>query len=441
LKTFRIITYGCQMNERDSETMAGLLSQAGYTEAPTDEDPDVAVFNTCCVREGAERRIFGKVQEYRKAKERRPGMVIAVVGCLSQQPGAALRVRKALPHVDIVLGTHNMPRLVEAIEAQAECGAPLVEVWDAEKEITEGLPSRRVPGVSAWVTIMYGCDNFCSYCIVPYVRGRERSREPDEVIAEVEGLAAVGYGEVVLLGQNVNSYGKTLGRPFDFADLLERLDQTEGLSRIRYMTSHPRDFSQKMIDTVRRLPKVCEHFHLPVQSGSNSVLSRMNRGYTREQYFDLIQRIRLAVPESSITTDVIVGFPGETEDDFADTLDLVRTLEFDAAFTFIYSARTGTAATKMTPEVPEETKHGRIAELIGLQNSITKSKMRAAIGNVLEVLVEGPSERDPQKWSGRTRQNKMVHFAGDEISRGVTVPIRIVGAGTWTLRGEVVGEA
>jgi len=436
LSTYRIITYGCQMNERDSETIAGILTERGYRRAGKDEDPDVIVLNTCCVREGAERKIFGKVLELKALKARHPGAIIAVVGCLPQQPGAAESIARKLVHVDIVLGTHNIERIGEAVERVAASRCQFVEVIDHETAPKEGLPSVRAPGVRAWLTVMYGCDNFCSYCIVPYVRGRERSRLPGEIKAEVERLVSGGFKEVVLLGQNVNAYGRTLGTGEDFTTLLRDVDSVKGLARTRFMTSHPRDFTQEMVVAVRDLPTVCEHIHLPVQSGSNTVLERMNRGYTREQYMDLASRIREAMPDSSLTTDIIVGFPGEDEREFADTMDLVKRLEFDAAFTFMYSPRKGTRAAQMPGEVPFSTKKGRISELIKVQNEITQKKNRELAGRVFEVLVEGPSERDPSVMAGRTRQNKMVHFRSDRPP-GSLVNIRITSTGTWTLRGEV----
>jgi len=439
LATYRVITYGCQMNERDSETIAGILAGRGYREAGEAEEPDVVVLNTCCVREGAERKILGKTQELKALKSRRPDTIIAVVGCLSQQPGAAASIMKKMRHVDIVLGTHNIERIGEAVENVAALRRPIIEILDQEKAPAEGLPAVRSPGVRAWVTVMYGCDNFCSYCIVPYVRGRERSRLPGEIRAEVQRLVGGGFKEVVLLGQNVNAYGKTLETVQDFADLLRQVDSVHGLLRVRFMTSHPRDFTQKMVSAVRDLPTVCEHIHLPVQSGSNSVLIRMNRGYTREQYMDLASRIRQAMPDCSLTTDIIVGFPGEDEREFAETMDLVRQVGFDAAFTFLYSPRNGTRAASMPGEVPEETKKARISQVIAVQNEITQRKNRDLAGQVFEVLVEGPSERDPSVMAGRTRQNKMVHFRTISAP-GSLVTVRVTAAGTWTLRGEVLGE-
>lgn len=437
LTTFRILTYGCQMNERDSETMAGLLKQAGYEPAAPGEHPDVIVMNTCCVREGAERKVFGVANELRRFKQANPRTVLAIVGCMPQQKGALERIREAVPHVDVVLGTHNLHRLPEAVDSVRQCGEAVTEVWDAEGEIREGLAAIRAPGVSAWVTVMYGCDNYCSYCIVPYVRGRERSRLPQDIVSEVTELVGQGYREVVLLGQNVNAYGKKGGAGADFADLLGEVSKVDGLLRIRYMTSHPRDFSQKMIDAVASLAKVCEHFHLPVQSGSDRLLRLMNRGYSRGHYIDLVRRIREQLPESSITTDLIVGFPGETEQDHQDTIELVREIRFDSAFTFIYSPRTGTAAAHMSDQVPNEVKKARIAEILSIQNSITQQKNAEMVGQSAEVLVEGPSQRDAQKMSGRTRTNKVVNFTGDSVKPGSVVQVKITSAGTWTLRGRL----
>ncbi|HAG06967.1 MAG TPA: tRNA (N6-isopentenyl adenosine(37)-C2)-methylthiotransferase MiaB [Peptococcaceae bacterium] len=414
------------MNDYDSELMAGLLEETGYEKVDRPEKADVIVVNTCCVRETAERKVWGLLGTLKRLKRRKPDLVIAVTGCLPQQNGAAEDIRRRFPHVDLVIGTHNrheLPRLVEEVRAARE---PLCAVWREAGEVIEGLPVRRESKLSAWVPIMFGCDNFCTYCVVPYVRGRERSRRPEDIIREVETLVAQGYREVTLLGQNVNSYGRGLDPPTDFATLLERLDRVEGLWRIRYTTSHPRDFTQRLIDVIANSEKVCEHFHLPVQAGSNRILRRMHRGYTREDYLRLVDGIRAAVPEASITTDIMVGFPGETEEDFQDTLELVRQVQFDQAFTFVYNPRKGTPAARMPDQVPAEVKSRRIQELIAVQKEISLAKNRAEQGKVHEILVEGPSETDAARLAGRTRTNKTVVFEGAPAYIGTLVPVEII---------------
>jgi len=423
---YHIVSYGCQMNDYDSELMAGLLEETGYERVDRPEKADVIVVNTCCVRETAERKVWGLLGTLKRLKRRKPDLVIAVTGCLPQQNGAAENIRRRFPHVDLVIGTHNrheLPRLVEEVRVARE---PLCAVWREAGEVIEGLPVRRESKLSAWVPIMFGCDNFCTYCVVPYVRGRERSRRPEDIIREVETLVAQGYREVTLLGQNVNSYGRGLDPPTDFATLLERLDRVEGLWRIRYTTSHPRDFTQRLIDVIANSEKVCEHFHLPVQAGSNRILRRMHRGYTREDYLHLVDGIRAAVPGASITTDIMVGFPGETEEDFQDTLDLVRRVQFDQAFTFVYNPRKGTPAARMPDQVPAEVKSRRIQELIAVQKEISLAKNRAEQGRVHEILVEGPSETDAARLAGRTRTNKTVVFEGAPAYIGTLVPVEII---------------
>lgn len=423
---YHVISFGCQMNNFDSELMAGLLDEAGYEKVDKPARADVIVINTCCVRETAENKVWGLLGALKRLKRAKPEMVIAVTGCLPQQNGAAENIRRRFPHVDLVMGTHNrheLPRLIEEVRATRE---PLCVVWQQAGGIIEGLPVRRESKLSAWVPIMFGCDNFCTYCVVPYVRGRERSRRPEDVIREVETLVAQGYREVTLLGQNVNAYGRGLEPPTDFADLLRRLDRIEGLWRIRYTTSHPRDFTPRLIEVIADSEKVCEHFHLPVQAGSNRILRRMRRGYTREDYLRLVDSVRATIPHASITTDIMVGFPGETEEDFRDTLDLVRRVRFDQAFTFVYNPRKGTPAARMPDQVPAEVKSRRIQELIAVQKDISLAKNRAEEGKVHEVLVEGPSETDPARLAGRTRTNKTVVFAGLPVHIGALVPVRIV---------------
>lgn len=438
MKSYWTIVYGCQMNERDSEIIAGLLEERGYTRAPALEKADVIILHTCCVREKAENKVYGKLGQLARLKSKNPDLIIAVGGCMTQQPGAAEEMRQKAPHVDLIYGTHNIHELPNLLERVSFLRQPVASIWDTEGEIVEGLPHRTAGGVKALVTISYGCNNFCSYCIVPYVRGRERSRRPEDIVKEVQELVDDGVLEVMLLGQNVNSYGRDLPGEIDFARLLEMVNGIEGLRRIRYMTSHPRDFTLDLIRTLSRLDKVCEHVHLPVQAGSNRILELMNRGYTREDYFVLVDNLRRHLPGVSITTDLIVGFPGETEEDFAATLDLVERVQFDNAFTFMYSPRRGTAAAGLPGQLPLEVKKERLQRLMELQNRISRAKNEALVGREMEVLVEGTSENDPTQLSGRTRTHKLVHFPGSQELFGKLVQVRITQAQTWLLKGEVV---
>jgi len=454
-------TYGCQMNVHESEILLGLLEEAGYRQARRPEEADLIVVNTCCVREKAEERILGRLGELQGLKRRRPGLILAVAGCMSQQEGAAERILRRARLVDIIMGTHNLHRLPDLVRKVAGAGGrpravggpegrgrggPVVEVWPEEREgIPEDLPVRRGPGVRAWVSIIHGCSNFCSYCIVPYVRGRERSRLPQHIRQEVETLAAEGYREVYLLGQNVNVYGRDLHPSLgaSFGRLLRDLDRVDGLRRIRYTTSHPRDFTGDIIEAVAEGEKVCENFHLPAQSGSNQVLEWMNRGYSREDYLRLVERIRRRVPGATFSTDLIVGYPGETEKDFADTLDLVRQARFDSAFMFAYSPRRGTPAARRPDQVPEEVKQERLRRLIKVQNDMSLELNRAAVGSRVEVLVEGPADKDPHRAAGRSRGNKLVVFTpvpgtapADLVGREVTVLVEQ--ARTWSLEGRAL---
>lgn len=434
---YKIFTFGCQMNVHDSEVIAGLLRQLGYEEADDLTEANLLIFNTCCVRENPERKVFGRVGNLQRLKEENPKLIIAICGCMVQQPEQLERIRKELPHVNLVFGTHNIHRLPELLAQVKDTGEQLFEVWDTEGSIVEGLPAARLDGLKAFVNVIYGCTNFCTYCIVPYVRGQERSRKPKAIRREIEGLAAQGYKEVTLLGQNVNAYGKDLDEAVTFADLLRMLDGTGGIERIRFTTSHPRDMSDDLIGAMGDLDTVCEHLHLPLQAGSNRILNRMNRGYTKEQYISLVDRIRKRIPHIALTTDLIVGFPGETEEDFEQTLQVVEEIGPDSAFTFIYSPRPGTVAAKMEDQVPEEVKKDRIYRLIELQNRLSLQRNRSLVGSIQEVLIEGPSQTDPGKYTGRTRGNKLVIFTGP-ADRGLLMPIRITEAQTWSLHGELM---
>ncbi|MGI6284988.1 tRNA (N6-isopentenyl adenosine(37)-C2)-methylthiotransferase MiaB [Neomoorella humiferrea] len=436
-KTFKIVTYGCQMNQRDSEMMADLLQAAGYEPVDDEAEAGLIILDTCCVREKAENKVYGKLGQIEKFKSANPDLVIAVAGCMVQQPGAAERIRQQAPYVDLLLGTHNLAELPRLIEEVRKMRRPVVAVQGGEGPVVENLPRRRARGAQAFVTITYGCNNFCTYCIVPYVRGRERSRRPEDIFKEIEDLVDQGVIEVTLLGQNVNSYGRDLENKVTFADLLTMVNAVAGLKRIRYVTSHPRDFTPELVETISRLEKVCEHVHLPVQAGSNRILELMHRGYTREQYLELVTNLRRHIPGIGLTTDLIVGFPGETEEDFQETLDLVAKVEFDNAFTFMFSPRKGTVAAGLPGQLPQEVKKERLKRLMELQNKISLAKNEALVGEVVEVLVEGPSKTDPSKLSGRTRTNKLVIFPGDAELTGRLVNVRLTKAQTWLLKGEI----
>ncbi|MFZ7102610.1 MAG: tRNA (N6-isopentenyl adenosine(37)-C2)-methylthiotransferase MiaB [Peptococcaceae bacterium] len=435
-KGYYIQTFGCQMNERDTEILAGMLKQLGYQKAGTLKNADIILFNTCCVREKAENKVLSQLGELKDLKSHNPDLIIGVCGCMVQQEGMPELIRKSAPHVDLLFGTHNIHELPDLIENILASRNPQISVWDSEGKVREQLPSEREFPFKALVNITYGCNNFCTYCIVPYVRGRERSRYPRHIIQEIKDLAADGVIEVMLLGQNVNSYGKDLNEiTIDFADLLAQIDEIEGIERIRYMTSHPRDFSEKLIKVISASKKVCQHFHLPVQSGSNKILDKMNRGYSREQYIDLIAKIREYHSAAVITTDFIVGFPGETEADFQDTLDLVGKIKFDGAFTFIYSTRTGTPAAKFKNQIPLEIKKARIQELNSKINDAGKEINMGYLNKVMDVLVEGPSKTNSRMLSGKTEGNKTVIFQGDPMQIGKIVPVLITEPQTWILKG------
>jgi tRNA-2-methylthio-N6-dimethylallyladenosine synthase len=439
LKKYHITTFGCQMNVHDSEVLAGILEKLGYTSASSPQEADLVLLNTCCVRENAENRLYGNIGNLKALKDENPDCIIGVCGCMVQQPTVVEKIRETYPQVDLVFGTHNLhelPKLLEKIEQER---SEVYEVWDSEGEIHEGLPVKRNDPYKAWVTIMYGCNNFCSYCIVPYVRGRERSRQPKDILTEIKDLAASGVKEVTLLGQNVNSYGKDLNdQDWNFAKLLEKIAALE-IARIRFQTSHPKDLSDELIRVMADHQNICRHLHLPVQAGSSRILKLMNRNYTKESYLALVEKIKSKIPGLALTTDIIVGFPGETEEDFQDTLDLVEKVRFDGAFTFIYSPRTGTPAAKLEDPTPEVDKKSRLNRLIEIQNRISYEKNQALIGSLSEVLVEGVSEKNPAVWSGRNTQNKLIHFkpaAG--IKQGDLAVVRITGAQTFTLEGELL---
>lgn len=432
------LVYGCQMSERDAETLTEITRQSGYTPSDDLETADLVIVNTCCVRESAENKILGKIGELKKLKERNNHVKIAITGCMVQQPGALERLQKRAPHVDIWAGTHNLHDFSTLIQ-QVELGGKVSEVWQTPKASLEiEIISLAEKGkLHANVNIMYGCDNFCSYCIVPHVRGRERSRRPEEILQEIESLVNSGCREVTLLGQNVNSYGKEFSPAYDFADLLHQVDQIAALLRIRFITSHPKDLSDKLIETVAKGKKLCEHFHLPIQSGSNFILERMNRKYTREYYLSRVQQIRELIPQASVTTDIIVGFPGETEEDFELTLAMMKQAHYSQAFTFMYSKRSGTLAATMEDQIPLDVKKRRLQKLMSVQNQESLEWRQHMIGTRVEVLVEGPSKTNSQRLTGRTRGNELVVFKGELETVGSLVQVRIHEAGSWTLIGEV----
>ena len=430
VKLFAILTFGCQMNVRDSETIKGILESLGYIETDNPDEADLLLFNTCSVRENPERKVYGRIQQYKEDS----GKIIGICGCMVQQGAEFEYIKNELPQVRLVFGTHNIHELPELLE-KAEEGQRVLNVWEDKQEIVEGLPAKRDQGVKAFVNISYGCNNFCTYCIVPYTRGREKSRTPENIISEVRELAQNGYKEVTLLGQNVNSYGKDLG--LDFAALLEKVHEVEGIERIRFTTSHPKDLSDRLIAAFKNLPKLCEHLHLPVQAGSDRILKKMNRRYTREQYLELVAKLRDAVPGIALTTDIIVGFPGETEEDFLQTLDIVEKVRYDSAFTIIYSPRKGTPAAEMPDQVDEEVKKERIYRLIDLQNRISGEINQEIVGSTVEVLVEGTSKTDPSRLTGKTRSNKTINFPGDVGLIGRTVQVEVTAGKLSSLEGKL----
>ena len=432
-----VVTFGCQMNKLDSELVAGRLLEDGCREARSLAEADVVVINTCSVRQHAEDKVWSLLGALRRRKERNPAMVIAVVGCMAQREGA--RILERMPHVDIVCGPQELGRLPELV-AEAREGRRRLVATGQSAVCLPRVVARRPNRFQAFVAVMRGCDNFCSYCIVPYVRGRERSRAPEEIEEEVRRLVADGCKEITLLGQNVNSYGRTLEPPTTLAALLRRLDRIEGLERIRFVTSHPKDATDELFQAMAELPRVCHHLHMPAQSGSNRILREMNRRYSREHYLERLARLRELVPDVEVASDFIVGFPGETDEEFEETVDLVRQAEFLNCFIFKYSPRPGTRAARMPDDVPWEVKRQRNRHLLAVQEEIMRRRQAAMVGKVVEVLVEGPSKRDATKLTGRTRQNHIVAFPGEPAMAGRTVLVRITDSTPLTLFGEVVRE-
>ncbi len=439
-KFYHITTYGCQMNEHDTETMKGLLEQMGYSSTPDRNLADIILLNTCAIRENAEDKVFGELGHLKVLKIEKPGLLLGICGCMSQEEGVVNRIMQKHSFVDMIFGTHNIHRLPQLIKEALFSKELVVEVWSKEGDIIENLPKKR-EGMRAWVNIMYGCDKFCTYCIVPFTRGKERSRRPEDVIAEVRELARQGFKEVTLLGQNVNAYGKDFTDiDYTFGDLMDDMRLID-IPRIRFMTSHPRDFDDKLVQVLGKGGNLVEHIHLPVQSGSTAILKKMSRKYTREAYQELVRKIKANVPGAVLSTDIIVGFPGETEEQFEETLSLVREVGYDMAYTFIYSPREGTPAAAMEDNVPMEVKSERLQRL----NSLIKENSRiindGMLGEVVEVLVEGESKNNANMLSGRSRTNKLVHFEGTKELIGTFVQVRITDTKTWYIKGDRVVEA
>lgn len=460
-RSYKIITFGCQMNEHDSEVISGMLTQRGYTEAASEDmrNTDIVIINTCSIRENADKRFFGTLGQLKKIKLANPNFTVCVCGCMMQQEHITKKLRQSYPWVDVIFGTHNIhefPDMLEEMFQRRSTGEEWTvnqirssrefrvdRVYRDSDRIVEGLPAKRLFGHKSFVNIMYGCNNFCTYCIVPYTRGREKSRRPEDIIAEVKALAADGVKEVTLLGQNVNSYrgvSADSGNEWDFADLIYALNEVEGLERIRFMTSHPKDLSDKLIAAFAECDKLCNYIHLPVQAGSSSVLRRMNRKYTREQYLELVRKLREAVPGIAISTDIIVGFPGETEEDFCETLSLAEEIQYDSAFTFLYSPRRGTPAADYENQIPEDVKHERFNRLVEVMNRGSKARNAAFVGRVCRVLVDGSDKKSSGILNGRTEEFKLVDFEGPEELIGSMVDVEITASNTFSLQGRIVSE-
>jgi len=433
-----INTFGCQANVHDSEKIAGLLREIGYGQAKDEAEAELIVYNTCCVRENAENKLLGHLGEVKKAKATRPELKIALCGCMMQQDTAVEKIRQSYPYVDVIFGTFNLHKLPELLAASIEGKRQTIDIWQSHENIQEDVPVEREHSFKASVNIMFGCDNFCTYCIVPYVRGRERSRKSEDIIKECEALAASGVKEILLLGQNVNSYGAGLDEDINFAQLLRKINEIEGLKRIRFMTSHPKDLSDEMISAIANCDKICNHVHLPVQAGSDKVLEKMNRSYTKHDFLELVRKLRAVSPDIRITTDIIVGFPGETEEDFEDTLDVVRQARFQNAFTFKYSKRTGTPAAIMDEQVPDEVVGRRFTRLLDELTPIVYEISASNIGKVVSVLVEGVNEGDTNLLTGRADDNSIVHFKAATAQIGDIVDVKITGCKTFYLVGEEV---
>ena len=430
---YHIVTYGCQMNLHESEKIAGILKEAGYGESSSIEEADIIVFNTCCIRENAENHAFGNIGALKKQKRENPNLLIAVGGCMVQEEGKAKLLKEKFPFIDILFGTHNLPELKSLIERKRAQRKSVISVTEARERTEDGISPVRTSYPNAWVNITYGCNNFCSYCIVPYVRGRECSRRAEDILAEAEALIRAGYKEITLLGQNVDSYHC---EGVDFPELLERVAQIEGKFRLRFMTSHPKDFSERLVAVMKKYDKICKHLHLPVQSGSNRILGLMNRRYTREKYLSEIALLKREIPDCEVTTDLIVAFPTETEEDFQDTLALVEEADFSSAFTFIFSPRTGTKAATMEGRIPEDVAKDRITRLIALVNAKTREKSAKYVGKTIEILCEDYDEKKGL-YLGRDEYGRMGYFESERDRRGEFVNLKITSANGISLYGEL----
>ena len=431
-------TFGCQMNARDSEKLDGILEAVGYIKTDKEDEADFVIYNTCTVRENANQRVYGRLGYLGSMKKKKPHMMIALCGCMMQEAHVVEKLKKSYRFVDLIFGTHNIFKFPELLCYAMESDRMIIDVWKDTDQIVEDLPVDRKYKFKSGVNIMFGCNNFCSYCIVPYVRGRERSREPKDIIREIEHLVEDGVVEVMLLGQNVNSYGKNLEHPVTFAQLLQEVEKIEGLERIRFMTSHPKDLSDDLIEVMKHSKKICKHLHLPLQSGSSRLLKIMNRHYTKEQYLELVEKIRAAVPDIALTTDIIVGFPGETDEDFMETMDVVEKVGYDSAFTFIYSKRTGTPAAEMEDQVPEEVVKARFDRLLARVQTIAAQKAGALTGKTMEVLVEHINEQDSHLVTGRLSNNSTVHLPGTEDMIGKLIPVYLKECKGFYYLGEAV---
>ncbi|MDQ0972649.1 tRNA-2-methylthio-N6-dimethylallyladenosine synthase [Neobacillus niacini] len=439
-RKFYIRTYGCQMNEHDTEVMAGIFLALGYEPTDRTEDANVILLNTCAIRENAENKVFGELGHLKHLKTEKPDLLLGVCGCMSQEESVVNKILKTYNQVDMIFGTHNIHRLPNILHDAYMSKEMVVEVWSKEGDVIENLPKVRRGNIKAWVNIMYGCDKFCTYCIVPFTRGKERSRRPEEIIQEVRHLAAQGYQEVTLLGQNVNAYGKDLeDMKYGLGDLMDELRKID-IPRIRFTTSHPRDFDDHLIEVLAKGGNLMDHIHLPVQSGSTDVLKIMARKYTREQYLELVRKIKAAIPNVALTTDIIVGYPNETDEQFEETLSLYREVGYELAYTFIYSPREGTPAAKMQDNVPMEVKKERLQRLNALVNELSAEAMKKYKGQIVEVLVEGESKNNPDVLAGYTSRNKLVNFAAPKSAIGKIVKVRITDTKTWSLNGEMVEE-
>ena len=438
MKKYTINTYGCQANEHDSEKISWVLENMGYKWTDNMEESDFIIYNTCLVRENAELRVYGQLGALKALKRKRPEIIIAICGCMMEREDIRNIILSKYKHVDIIFGTKSIHKIPQLIDRYEQTGETVVDVVEDNREISEDIGANRKYSFKAYVDIMYGCNNFCTYCIVPYTRGREISRNPKNIIAEVEDLASKGFKEITLLGQNVNSYGNTLDYDYSFAKLLRDINEIDGIERIRFMTSHPKDLSDELIAAMAELDKVCEHFHLPVQSGSNRILKAMNRKYSKEEYIELVDKLENAVPNIAITTDIIVGFPGETEEDFEETLDLVKKVKYDSAFTFLYSIREGTYAASMKNQVPDNIKHERFERLLDTLYPIFYEKNVKYKDKIVDVLVEDVSKNDESVLSGRTRTGKLVHFKGDKDLIGEIIDVKIDKVKSFTLEGYII---